>query len=41
MSQLQMLQGLADSEERIERSRDRERQYQMLGRPAKVADFLP
>jgi type IV secretion system protein VirB5 len=41
MSQLQMLQGLADSEERIERSRDRERQYQMLGRTAKVADFLP
>ena len=32
MSQIQMLQGMADSEERIARSRDRERQYQMLGR---------
>ncbi len=41
MSQLQMLQGMADSEERIARSRDRERQYQMLGRTGKVADFLP
>lgn len=41
MSQLQMLQGLADSEERITRSRERERQYQMLARTGKVADFLP
>ena len=41
MSQLQMLQGMADSEERIARSRERERQYQMLGRTGKVADFLP
>jgi type IV secretion system protein VirB5 len=41
MSQVQMLQGMADSEERIARSRDRERQYQMLGRTGKVADFLP
>ena len=41
MSQLQMLQGMADSEERIARSRDRERQYQMLSRTGKVADFLP
>jgi type IV secretion system protein VirB5 len=41
MSQLQMLQGMADSEERIARSRDRERQYQMLGRTGKLADFLP
>jgi type IV secretion system protein VirB5 len=40
-SQLQMLQGMADSEERIARSRERERQYQMLGRTGKVADFLP
>ena len=30
MSQVQMLQGMADSEERIARSRDRERQYEML-----------
>jgi type IV secretion system protein VirB5 len=41
MSQLQMLQGLADSEERIARSRDRERQYEMLGRTARVSDYLP
>ncbi|MDP2263747.1 MAG: type IV secretion system protein [Hydrogenophaga sp.] len=41
MSQLQMLQGMADSEERIARSRERERQYQMLGRTGKVSDFLP
>lgn len=41
MSQLQMLQGMADSEERIARSRDRERQYQMLKRTGKVADYLP
>ena len=41
VSQVQMLQGMADSEERIARSRERERQYQMLGRTGKVADFLP
>lgn len=41
MSQVQMLQGMADSEERIARSRDRERQYEMLARPGKVANFLP
>jgi type IV secretion system protein VirB5 len=41
MSQLQMLQGMADSEERIARSRERERRYQMLGRTGKVSDFLP
>jgi type IV secretion system protein VirB5 len=40
VSQLQMLQGMADSEERIARSRERERQYQMLGRTGKVSDFL-
>ncbi|WP_397535487.1 P-type DNA transfer protein VirB5 [Roseateles sp.] len=40
MSQLQMLQGMADSEERIARSRERERQYQMLTRTGKVADYL-
>lgn len=40
VSQVQMLQGMADSEERIARSRDRERQYQMLGRTGKVADYL-
>jgi type IV secretion system protein VirB5 len=32
MSQVQMLQGMADSEERIARSRDRERQYETLNR---------
>jgi type IV secretion system protein VirB5 len=41
MSQVQMLQGMADSEERIARSRERERQYQMLARTGKVSDYLP
>jgi type IV secretion system protein VirB5 len=41
MSQIQMLQGMADSEERIARSRDRERQYQMLARTGRIADYLP
>ena len=41
MSQVQMLQGIADSEERIARSRDRERQYEMLNRNGKIADYLP
>jgi type IV secretion system protein VirB5 len=40
-SQVQMLQGMADSEERIARSRDRERQYEMLGRTGRIADYLP
>ena len=40
MSQLQMLQGMSDSEERIARSRDRERQYEMLNRTGKVSDYL-
>jgi type IV secretion system protein VirB5 len=41
MSQIQMLQGMADSEERIQRSQDRERQYQMLGRTGRISDYLP
>lgn len=41
VSQIQMLQGLADSDERIARSRDRERQYEMLSRTGRVADYLP
>lgn len=41
MSQVQMLQGMAESEERIARSRDRERQYEMLNRTGKVSDYLP
>jgi type IV secretion system protein VirB5 len=41
VSQIQMLQGLADSEERIARSRDREKQYEMLGRAGRIADYLP
>ena len=41
VSQVQMLQGMADSEERIARSRDRERQGQMLGRTGRIADYLP
>jgi type IV secretion system protein VirB5 len=40
ISQIQMLQGLAQSDERIERSRERERQYEMLGRTGKISDFL-
>lgn len=40
MSQVQMLQGMAESEERIARSRDRERQYEMLIRTGKVSDYL-
>jgi type IV secretion system protein VirB5 len=35
-----MLQGMADSEERIARSKDRERQYETLGRVGKISDFL-
>ncbi|WP_088283019.1 type IV secretion system protein [Ideonella sp. A 288] len=41
ISQVQMLQGMADSEERIARSRERERQYEMLARHGKLSDFLP
>jgi type IV secretion system protein VirB5 len=41
MSQLQLLIGMADSEERIARSRERERQYEMLGRTGRIADHLP
>ncbi len=41
VSQVQMLQGMADSEERIARSRERERQYQMLSRTGRIADYLP
>ncbi|MBE7416728.1 MAG: type IV secretion system protein [Ideonella sp.] len=40
-SQIQLLQGMADSEERISRSRDRERQYEMLQRTGRISDFLP
>ncbi len=41
ISQVQMLQGMADSEERIARSRDHERQMQMLTRSGRIADYLP
>ena len=41
LSQLQMLQGMADSEERIARAREREKQYQMLARTGRIGDFLP
>jgi type IV secretion system protein VirB5 len=41
MSQLQMVQGMAESEDRIARSRDREKQYEMLNRPGKVSNYLP
>jgi len=40
LSQVQMLQGMAESDERIARSRDRERQYEMLNRTGKVSDYL-
>jgi type IV secretion system protein VirB5 len=40
-TQIQMLQAMADSDERIARSRDRERQYQMLGRTGRISDYLP
>lgn len=40
ISQIQMLQGMADSEERIARSRERERQYEMLGRTGRISDYL-
>jgi len=41
MSQVQMLTGMADSEERIARARDRERQAEMLNRTGKISDYLP
>ena len=40
MSQVQMLAGMADSEERIARARDRERQAEMLRRTGKISDHL-
>ena len=40
-TQIQMLAGMADSEERIARSRERERQYEMLSRTGRIADYLP
>jgi type IV secretion system protein VirB5 len=40
MSQVQMLTSMADSEERIARSRDRERQYEALTRTGKISDYL-
>ncbi len=39
-TQIEMLRGMADSEERIARSRDRERQLEMLTRTGRIADFL-
>ena len=39
-SQVQLLQSMADSEERIARSRERERQYQMLARAGRIAQYL-
>jgi len=40
VSQVQMLQGMADSEERIARSRAREHQYEMLNRSGRISDYL-
>jgi len=39
-SQVQLLQGMADSEERIARSREKERQYEMLNRSGRIAQYL-
>jgi type IV secretion system protein VirB5 len=41
LTQIQMLRGMADADERIARSRDRERQREMLGRTGRIADYLP
>jgi type IV secretion system protein VirB5 len=41
VSQVQLLMGMADSDERIARSQDIERQYQMLARNGRIADRLP
>lgn len=40
VSQITMLQAMADSDDRIARSRDHERQYEMLNRTGKISDFL-
>jgi type IV secretion system protein VirB5 len=40
LSQVQMLQAMADSDERIAHSRDRERQYEMLRRTGRIANYL-
>jgi type IV secretion system protein VirB5 len=40
LSQVHMLIGMAESDERIARARDRERQNEMLTRTGKIADFL-
>ena len=40
LTQIQMLQGMAESDERIARSRARERQSEMLGRTGRIADYL-
>jgi type IV secretion system protein VirB5 len=39
-TQVQLLQGMADSEERIARAREREQQYQMLTRSGRIATYL-
>ena len=41
VSQIQLLHSMADSDERINRSQDRERQYQTLSRTGKMSDYLP
>jgi type IV secretion system protein VirB5 len=41
VSQIQMFVGMADSDERIARSQERERQYETLGRTGRIADYLP
>jgi type IV secretion system protein VirB5 len=41
VSQVQMLQAMGDSDDRIARSRDHERQYEALNRTGKISDYLP
>jgi type IV secretion system protein VirB5 len=41
VSQVQLLMGMADSDERIARAQEIERQYQMLARNGRIADHLP
>jgi type IV secretion system protein VirB5 len=40
LSQVQMLQAMADSDERIARSRDREKQYETLQRGGRISSYL-
>jgi type IV secretion system protein VirB5 len=41
LTQIHMLQGMAETDERIARARERERQLEMLNRSGRIADHLP